>query len=132
LAGEPDRSKLCLAGQELSGGLRTIQQTTKDIQSYRTEAKLPPEAGFLKVDGDVVVTSMRSVGDGLEVRLFNPNLETVDAAIDLSQRPAGTKFPKKAWLVDFESNRVGAVDGFDGRMVKLTVPPKKIQTVHME
>lgn len=132
LAGEPDRSKLCLAGQELAGGLRAAQQTAKDIPLYRMEAKLPPEAGFLKVDGDVVVTSVRSVGDGLEVRLFNPNLEAANAAIDLSQRPAGTKFPKKAWLVDFESNRVGAVDGFDDRIVKLTVMPKKILTVHME
>ncbi len=132
LANEPDRAALCLAGQELAAGLRTAQLTNKDTPLYRTAATLPFEAGFLKMDGDVVVTSIRNVGSAQEVRLFNPGVETVNTNLDLSQRPSGTHFPQKAWLVDFESNPVGKVDGFDGKVIKLVVKPKQILTLHLE
>jgi alpha-mannosidase len=132
LADEPDRAGLSRLGQLLAGGLRAVQQTTKDIALYRTDGKLPVEGSYLTVDGAVVVTSLRRVGAGLEVRLFNPNTSIVPASIHINPHLPVVIKPARAWLVDFESNIIQTLEGFDGQTVTLAVKPKQILTVRLE
>ena len=80
VAGEVDRVRLCDLGQQLAAGLRDVQLRPQDVRFFRADlarggvdATLPAVAGFLSVEGPAVVTSIRQVGEGLEVRMFNPN-----------------------------------------------------------
>ncbi len=83
LTAAPERARLCEMGQLLSAGLRVVQLRPADLPLYRADHALPPVAGFLRLEGPVVMTSARQVGDGLEVRLFNPQPQLVDATLHL-------------------------------------------------
>ena len=142
LAGEPDRAALCRMGHELAGGAARRAANSEgycalpagSIQRGQASCRenLPFEAGFVSVEGDVVVTSLRRVEEGLEVRLFNPNITAAAASIQVLPGLAWVKAPAHACLVDFESNLLSEIDGFDGKTVPLTVNPKQILTVRLE
>jgi alpha-mannosidase/mannosylglycerate hydrolase len=139
LSGPIDRAGLCRLGQRLAAGLRNMQLTTKDLRTdgglsqfslaengtVPLRSTLPRRAGFLQVDGPMVVTSLRRVGDGLEVRLFNPNIEAAEATLRVEPQVTG------AQRVDFESHPIGEplpiVDG----LLKATLRPKEIVTLRL-
>ena len=72
LDGAPDPVQLCELGQHLAGGLRVVQLSTQDVVQHRGKEGLPPTAGFVQLAGPVVLTSLRQVGDGLEMRCLTP------------------------------------------------------------
>ena len=95
LAAAPDRARLCEDGQRLAaGGPQSVAFMPLDLAHDRGElakrsggkapaASLPPEAGFLTLEGQAVMTSCRAGEGALEVRLFNPEMKSIRAAIRL-------------------------------------------------
>jgi alpha-mannosidase/mannosylglycerate hydrolase len=117
LATEPDRARLCEMGQQLSAGLRAVQLRPADLPLYRevrrspvtlggfaTTNALPPIASFLRLEGPAVLTSACQVGDGLEVRLFNP----WPRPIEVTLHPWPSLGFQAVQRVDFESRGLEA------------------------
>ena len=86
IIGVPDRASLFQLGQRLSTGLRAVQITKKELDQDRDTHVLPQSFEFIRIHGNVVVTSIRQTNSGLEVRFFNPNIEIVEATIELLKR----------------------------------------------
>jgi alpha-mannosidase/mannosylglycerate hydrolase len=141
LAGEPDRAALCRLGQQLEGGLRAAILMAEDQVQQRVQAgdpygdpnwtavSLPPAAGFLQVSGPAVVTSLRQVDVGLELRMFNPEAEDGRAIITLGDWPGA--IPAHAQPVNFEGQPVGRQLAFaDGRLA-VSLGAKKIVTLRL-
>ena len=126
LAGAPDAVRLCRLGQQLAAGLRDAQLRPKDVTIHRGETALPPTASFLRVDGPAVVTSARQVGDGFEVRLFNPT----GAAGKATLRVWDGRF-RRAQPVDFESNPAGEARALANGALDLMLAPKQIVTMRL-
>lgn len=131
LDGEPDRTRLCELGQLLAAGLRVVQLRSEDMDLYRQSATLPPNGGFLRLTGPAVLTSARQVGDGLEVRLFNPTEKTVGATLDLKERPRPISAPTRVQRVNLESIPLEPAKNIARGVVKLTLGPKEIVTVRL-
>lgn len=132
LAGTPDRTRLCEMGQRISAGLRDVQLRPKDIPIYRSLQTLPPVAGFLRLDGPAVITSVRQVGAGLEVRLFNPQDECSAAKIDFGNWPVGTALPQQVQYVDFESQPLNQPQvRIANSRAEFSVKPKQIITLRL-
>jgi alpha-mannosidase/mannosylglycerate hydrolase len=129
LQGEPDRAHLLHLGQALGGGVKAVHLLREDVERYRQPRALPVSASFLRVDGPVVLTSLRRTDAGLEARLFNPNTFAAEAVLDLSGWPEGTQLPGKAVPVDFESNPVGEPAPILGGKVTVSFGPKQIRTL---
>ncbi len=125
LSGDPDRAALFAESHGLAAGLRSVQMHPADLALRRTTAQLPPEAGFLNVDGKVVVTAIQQTERGIEVRLFNPNLEEAAATICLGE----PWHLSTAQPVNFESVPCGEEQRIDGRSVDWIVQPKQIVTL---
>ncbi len=132
LDAEPDRSALGHLGQALAAGVRVVQMSAVDVKNNRLKDNLPLSASFLKVEGAVVMTSLREVESGMEVRMFNPNSTPVQARLDFSGQPAAGKRFSNARLVDFESHASGPVNAFDGRVFEVELGPKQILTMRFE
>jgi hypothetical protein len=130
LSGEVDRARLGYLGQALSGGLHAVYLARLDVARFRQERCLPAQAGFLEVQGQAVVTSIRGEG-GLEVRLFNPGTKPVEAVLNLNNRPEEMPCPSAAIPVNFEGEVVGKP--FPIKQGKVTIPlgPKQIRTVRL-
>lgn len=124
----PDRTRLCDLGVRLTAGLRDVQLTAADVTVYQGNASLPLQSSFLKLNGDVVMTSMREVGATLEVRLFNPQTKPAVATLDFSGRPSGVPCPYLAQRVDFESQPQGKPTRFTNTF-KTALKPKEIVTL---
>ena len=121
LNGSPDRARLCALGQQLSARLRTAQLRAADQAIYRTERTLPPTDSFLRVSGAAVVTSVRQVGEHLEVRMFNPTdqstIVTLETHMNSIQR------------VDLESNPLEEWEWNDiDEPCEISLSPKQIVT----
>jgi hypothetical protein len=129
LQGEPDRAHLLHLGQALSGGVKAVYLAPQDVERYRQPVALPPSAGFLRVDGPAVLTSLHRTEAGLEARLFNPNTFAVEALLDLSSWPEGMPLPRQATPVDFESNPVGGVIAVEDGKVTMPFGAKQIRTL---
>lgn len=139
LVGEPERARLCEMGQALEAGLCVVQQTALDVKLHKQGRSLPPQAGWLALEGPVVLTSLRRasplVGEAhnrVEVRLFNPNTRPVRATLDWSGRPDGENLPTRAVRVDFEGHPLGEALGMVNGRVELAFKPKEIVTVRFE
>ena len=130
LAGKPNRTQLCELGQRLSAGLRAVQLRREDVDIYRSTPALPATAGFVRVEGPAVVTSIRQAGASLELRLFNPDPKPISATIHLPVKAGKSKPATSAQRVDFESNPLGALAVADGK-IKVTLKPKQIVTVRL-
>lgn len=131
LAGAPDRVRLCELGQQLSAGLRTVQLLPADIAIYQQPTALPPTAGWLRLEGPAVLTSLRQVSAATEIRLFNPSTKQITATVHLGQTIGTAKTPTRAHLTDFEGNIQSRLTINRGR-VKLTLKPKQILTVRLQ
>lgn len=130
LAGKPDRAQLGELALRLSGGLRTVQLLKADQAIFRSRTSLPPSAGFLRVDGPAVVTSLRQVGAAWELRMFNPDVKAVSATIHLAPKTGSAKPPTTAKRVDCEGNPLGTLTVKDGQC-KVALKPKQIVTVRL-
>ena len=130
LAGKPNRTQLCELGQRLSAGLRAVQLRREDAEIFKSAHALPPTAGFLRVEGAAVVTSLRQVGDALELRMFNPDTKAVTATLHLGGKTGLAKPPTTARRVDLESHPLGQLSVTNGKC-KVTLKPKQIVTVRL-
>jgi alpha-mannosidase len=130
LAADVPRRKLFDQGLQLSGGIRAVYIGTHDLPTDRSHAILPAFASFLKLNGPVVLSSVRNLEGSLEVRLFNPELSEAEARFDFSGWPNGLPVPRSAIRVDFESNSLGTPKMIDGQTpYRLLLKAKEIVTV---
>jgi alpha-mannosidase len=127
--GAPDRARLFDLAQSLSGGLGTAQLTTIDADRFRQDQVLPAQAGFLSLEGQGVVTSLRKEGQGIEVRLFNPNTFPVEAALNFAGMPAASPCPAEVYPVNFESDPIGQPYPVESDRVTIPLGPKQIRTL---
>ncbi|MFO7918014.1 MAG: hypothetical protein R6V13_08050 [Anaerolineae bacterium] len=118
-----NRTRLCYLGQRLAAGLYTAQLQPEDMALHRDEGDLPSSASYLALEGRAVVTSVRQVDGALEVRMFNPLEEeieaelTLDASYDRVQR------------VNLESAPVEEVQPLVGDHLAVTLGGKEIATL---
>jgi len=131
LASEPDRSRLCALGQQLAGGLRDVQLRPEDIALHRQPTALPPTAGFLSLDGPAVLSSVRRVGEALELRLFNPTKRPIQATITLGEPIGMAQRPTRAQKVDFEGRPLDRARAIEGGSVTFRLRAKQILTVRL-
>ena len=130
LAEAPDRVALCYLGQQLGAGLRDAQLRPQDIALYRDVAALPAVGGLLTIEGGAVLSSARFVGEGLEVRLWNPLEKEVQALLRLGTAGAMARF-ERAQPVDLESRPLGEALPLEGGERALTLRPKAICTLRL-
>ena len=100
-AGEPDRTALFRHGQDLAGGVRTVQLSASELHDHRAllTNSINAASGLLSLAGPAVLTSARLVGGALEVRMFNPCDISVETLAVLGCDLSVTGFLP----VDFES-----------------------------
>ena len=130
LAGKPDRTQLCELGQRIAAGLRAVQLRREDVAIYQSGEALPTTAGFLRLEGPAVATSLRQVGAATELRLFNPETKAISATVHLTGKVGRAKPPTRAERVDFEGNLIGPLTVADGKC-KVTLEPKQIVTLRL-
>ena len=128
LGGAPDRARLSTLGQQLGAGLRTAYVGVFEQTAHGGERELPAEGNLLAVEGDVVVTSTRFVGDGLELRLFNPNTAFVSAKVLLGSM--ATRFTQ-AQRVNLESKPLDEPTAIEAGALNVDLGPKQIATVRL-
>jgi alpha-mannosidase len=125
-----ERRQLFDRGLLLSAGLRSVGLGFHDMPAASPATVLPASASYLKVTGSVVVSSMRQVEDGLELRLFNPEESMVKATLDFSGWPSGTKVSSSVVRVDFESNPLGRAELASSNLTyRIQLKPKEIVTL---
>jgi hypothetical protein len=134
LTAEPDRVRLCELGQLIVAGMRDAQLRRQDMALYaQGAATLPPVAGFLRVEGPAVVTSLRRTGESVEVRMFNPAAKPAAVTLHVSE----LFHVQHAQRVDFESNPLEPEQIGDSRIhsaggaFSLSLRPKEIVTVRL-
>ncbi|MFH1085040.1 MAG: glycoside hydrolase family 38 C-terminal domain-containing protein [Chloroflexota bacterium] len=125
LAGAPDRAALTELGQRVAAGLRAAQLSAEAVAQHRTVGNLPPAASFLELAGAAVLTSARRVGEGLEVRLFNPESHAASVALGVGDRYAS------AQPVNLESAPLGDPQPIVGGQVRLELRAKEIVTLRL-
>ncbi len=129
LLGPPDRASLGRLAQRLSTGVRDIQLRKSDLDGFRGSRALPQTLEYLKVDGPVVVTSIRQV----ERRSRSPPVQPHDrdrpATIELMKNNPEFPVPGSYDFVDFEHHPTGPSQKLVDRSLSLEVEPKKIRTI---
>jgi alpha-mannosidase/mannosylglycerate hydrolase len=114
--------ELFLHGQRIGSTVRQVDFLP--VEQSASSGSLPPEQSFLRVDGDVIVTSVQRQHDNLLVRLFNPTASPAVATLAGAER--------------FSSARAVTLDGRDdssvtatvaGGAINLTLAPKCIATL---
>jgi alpha-mannosidase/mannosylglycerate hydrolase len=135
LADAPDPVRLCALGQQLAAPLRDVQLRSEDLAIERAalsaERTLPPSAGFLSVEGAAVVSSVRQVGGGMEVRLWNPTPEAVRAILRLTERPQAATQPTQAQYVNLESAPLAEPEPIEAGALEVSLGPKQIVTLRL-
>jgi len=128
LADVPNRARLSNLGQLLGAGLRTAYAGPFEQRAHATSSGLPAEGDLLEVSDDVVVTSTRFVGEGLELRMFNPNAEFASATVKLGNIAAGMR---QAQRVNLESKPLGEPSEIVDGALQVDLGPKQIATVRL-
>lgn len=132
LAGAPDRIALGELGQRLAAGLRVVQLRGADLPIFRDQAGVtkpaaPATAGLLRLEGSALVSSLRQLGEAVEIRLFNPETRAATAKLVVTDKAFK---PTQAALTDFEGNPKTKLTLAGGK-VSLTLKPKQIVTVRL-
>ncbi|MBC7236865.1 MAG: glycoside hydrolase family 38 [Chloroflexi bacterium] len=128
LAAPPDRTALTEHGQRLNAGPRDAQLLAKDLRLQRGAARLPLQASFLSLSGPAVLSSVRAVGTGLEIRFFNPTEAEIEGELCLGELAGAARRYTLATPVNLESVPLGEALPFgDGRLA-YTLGAKKIAT----
>lgn len=129
LQGRRNPALLTYYGQELAAGHRETVLAWHDLPVNHPGGTLPATAGFLRVDGPVVVTSTRIVAGWMEVRMFNPRRTEVLVRINFGALPPSMERPRRLRFVDLESRPTGEeVEARDG-VLEFHVAPKQIRTI---
>jgi alpha-mannosidase/mannosylglycerate hydrolase len=128
-SGAPRLAHIARLGQLLAGGFRAVQQRKEDVRMHRQATALPAQAGFMRLEGAVVLTSLRRTAAGLEARVYNPNQADVEAVFDFSACPSSQAQPTTAQPVNLESRPVGAVQNLEAGRAAFNLRPKQILTV---
>ncbi len=128
LSGSPGRRRLFDIGQALGAGLRTVCMRWQDVDIHQQENVLPRQAGFLRLDGGAVMTSCRTVGDSVEIRVFNPETKGIEARLDWSANPGAMRKLSSVAEVDLESKPVSEPKKLTGKSFVFGLEPKKIVT----
>jgi alpha-mannosidase/mannosylglycerate hydrolase len=130
LQGAPDQTELYTAGQRIASGFQVLSVQPADQELNRQKGKsLPASASFISATGDAIVTSCRRVGNGMEVRLFNPHAREIDFSLSWRGAPQGFAGFKSAQPVDFESKPAGKALPVQDHGVKAKLGAKKILTL---
>lgn len=128
-AGEPDRFGLFRHAKELAAGIRVINLDQRDLDYERGKSGIEnrfPDS-FLSVSGGAVLTSLRQVGEGTELRVFNPWDREIAARI----RRGPSLRETHAERVNFESEPTdGSLATEEGEVV-VKLRPKEICSVRM-
>lgn len=124
LAGAPDRRRLSDAGLQLAASLRTVQLEARDLVRSPAAERIPATGSLVRIEGKVVATSVRQVGQALEVRVFNPTTASVRATLEF---PAFKDRKLSVGRVDFESQNVRRPETTAGSL-QFTLAPKEIAT----
>jgi len=127
--GDIPRKRLCTQGQRILSTMRQVDLTHADLTLpadivQRPAQKLAAEYSFLKVDGDVVVSSIQREQDHLLVRLWNPTDAKVIATITA---PAALTWARSVTL-EGKEDTITSVKLASGA-VSVTVPSKRIATL---
>ncbi len=129
LQGVPHIADLCASGQDISAGLQIVHLDHPDIRQYRCETSLPRYGSFLELNNEVIVTSVRLVKGGLEVRMFNPFAQNIKSTLKV-----GWDFPgfTPEWIqqVDLESKPLGPEKPYS-EVTEIEFMPKQIITVRL-
>ena len=129
-AGETPRASLFRQGQRILWPVRQVdllpvEQAEAGSGDGGDGGTLPPEQSFLRVDGDVVVTSVQQHDNGgLLVRLFNPTDGPVVARI----ASPGTWSAVRALALDSRDDTISKPKLAAGR-AELTLPANRIATL---
>ena len=79
-----------------------------------------------------MLTSLRHNNGALEVRLFNPNTQTVEITLDCSEGAGNAHLPGQAIAVDFEGNPTGEAYPLRDGKVRRSLRAKEICTLRLE
>ncbi len=124
--GHPNRRALCEAGQQLATDLRTVQLTTPDLPIYRkSKVQVKPTDSLINLKGAAILSSLRSVGEAIEIRLFNPNTRKASTTLELAERLWKNR---KVTQVNLESAPQGPSKKATSQL-KLSLKPKEIVTL---
>lgn len=122
--GEVPRARLCYLGQQLSADVRVAQLHANDlISTPRPTRPARLRDSLLRVEGDVVCTSVRQIASHIELRVFNPGEREVTFTVALEDDALSRA--ARLTPVDFESNIVGDDLSLSE---SLLIPPKSIKT----
>ena len=128
LQGAPERVKLAMLARKLAGAVRIVTFLPEEEQVHRKADQVgePLSRSFLSVEGDLVISSFRHVGDALELRLFNPATKPAGATVTFGDDLRKGWPPQSSQAINFEGNAIGeAVSLVSGKLtVKLN--PKQI------
>jgi alpha-mannosidase/mannosylglycerate hydrolase len=135
LSERPDPVRLLHLGQQIAGGLRSVQLRAQDLAllppKTSNRAQMPPalphSAGLLAVQGVAVVTSVRTVDGALEVRLFNPTTAVGEARLHVGEGVSISMLEE----VDFESKPLGTAQRLVDNIGVVHLGPKQIKTLRV-
>lgn len=127
LAEQVDTPALTALGQQTAAGCRVVQLLPQDLRWYRTGVTLPATAGFVQVEGPALVSSICQVGDGIEIRLFNPQADAIAARLRLTEL---APFTTAQW-VNLQSEPLDAPQPIRDGVVAIALEAKKIATVRL-
>lgn len=126
LADAPDVVALTEAGQSLNAGSQAVQLPGTHAHFWHQPAGLPTTGSGATLEGAVVLTSLRRVGDATEVRVYNPNPDPEAFTIKLN--PFHRTPPREARPVNAESQPLGDVIDLKDATLHATLAPKQIAT----
>ncbi|RIK58380.1 MAG: glycoside hydrolase family 38 [Chloroflexi bacterium] len=128
LAGAPDPAHLLRLGRQLAGGLRDVQLRAEDVTLHRTATPLPPSASLCTVEGAAILTSLRAVAGGVEVRAYNPTNEVVQVGFSWGDHAPFTQ----AIPVNFDGEVVAPSLPVTDGQCHVELARKKIITLRFE
>jgi alpha-mannosidase len=122
--GETPLKQLFLHGQRILSPVRQVDLLPID---QVVDGKMPAEQSFLRVEGDVVVTSVQRKDEHLVVRLFNPTTKSATARLAGGAQPIAAAKP-----VTLDGRNEPHVSPKLAKgAVELSVPAKRIVTLLM-
>jgi hypothetical protein len=113
--------------QDLAAGIRSVSLQDEDrVIHSRPGIKLPQSHGFLRVEGDAVLSACHGTADGgLLVRVYNPS----DSRVECRLVPAPELGLDRGRVVNFEQRPCGDTELLVDGQLTLPLGAKKIVTV---
>ncbi|NJN17923.1 MAG: hypothetical protein HC822_17440 [Oscillochloris sp.] len=126
LSDEPDRVKLYDLGRLLAAGVRIAHVRPPRPHDPSPAIQLPAESGFLAIEGPLALSSLRHVGETMELRIFNPNPTPATAIL---------RFPPQCRIsetIDLAGNPLGTSQPLDETHAQtITLNPKQILSLRL-